>query len=311
VVVLSNNDGCAVARSNEAKALGIGMGQPWYQCRELARAHGIVALSSNYTLYADMSQRMMAILGGFAPAIEVYSIDEAFLDVSALPEDLTALGQRIRAQVRQWIGIPTCVGIGPTKTLAKLANHIAKKRPAWAGVCDLTAQACGEMETLMESIAVGEVWGIGARLAGHLQAQGITTVRDFARPGPGPGAAASFGGAGAHGAGAARMSCLPLEPTAAPKKNIICSRSFGQPVTTIDELRQAIVTYASRARKNCAGSRAPPRRSRCSSRPAASEVRSTDHPSRCRWRRPATTAAPWPGLPCRASSGSTGPAGPM
>ena len=112
VVVLSNNDGCAVARSNEAKACGIRMGQPWYQCRELARAHGIVALSSNYTLYADMSQRMMAILGGFAPGIEVYSIDEAFLDLGALRGDLTGYGQRIRAQVRQWIGIPTCAGIG-------------------------------------------------------------------------------------------------------------------------------------------------------------------------------------------------------
>ena len=247
VVVLSNNDGCAVARSNEAKALGVGMGQPWYQCRELACAHGIVALSSNYTLYADMSQRMMAILGGFAPAIEVYSIDEAFLDVSALPGDLTALGQRIRAQVRQWIGIPTCVGIGPTKTLAKLANRIAKTSPSWAGVCDLTAQACGEMEALMASIAVGEVWGVGARLAGHLQAQGITTVRDLRALDP---ALARR----RHSVVLERtvlelrgISCLPLEPTAAPKQNIICSRSFGQPVTTIDELRQAIVTYASRA----------------------------------------------------------------
>ena len=247
VVVLSNNDGCAVARSNEAKALGIGMGQPWYQCRELARAHGIVALSSNYTLYADMSQRMMAILGGFAPRIEVYSIDEAFLDVSALPGDLTAQGQRMRAQVRQWIGIPTCVGIGPTKTLAKLANHIAKMRPAWAGVCDLTAQACGEMDALMDSIAVGEVWGIGARLAGHLQAQGITTVRALRDLDPGLARRR-------HSVVLERtvlelrgMSCLPLEPTAAPKQNIICSRSFGQPVTTLDELRQAIVTYASRA----------------------------------------------------------------
>ena len=247
VVVLSNNDGCAVARSNEAKALGIGMGQPWYQCRALARAHGIVALSSNYTLYADMSQRMMAILGGFAPRIEVYSIDEAFLDVSALPEDLTALGQRIRAQVHQWIGIPTCVGIGPTKTLAKLANHIAKKRPAWAGVCDLTAQACSEMETLMDSIPVGEVWGIGRRLAEHLQGQGITTAKALRDLDP---ALARR----RHSVVLERtvlelrgISCLPLEPTVAPKKNIICSRSFGQPVTDIKGLRQAIVTYASRA----------------------------------------------------------------
>lgn len=247
VVVLSNNDGCAVARSNEAKALGIGMGQPWYQCRELARAHGIVALSSNYTLYADMSQRMMAILGGFTPCLEVYSIDEAFLDVSATTGDLTACGQRIRAQVRQWIGIPTCVGIGPTKTLAKLANHVAKKRPAWGGVCDLTTQACGQMEALLNSIPVTQVWGIGARLAEHLKTQGINTVRDLS-------ALDLALARRRHSVVLERtvlelrgIPCLPLEPTAAPKKNIICSRSFGQPVTTIDELRQAIVTYASRA----------------------------------------------------------------
>ena len=247
VVVLSNNDGCAVARSNEAKACGIRMGQPWYQCRELARAHGIVALSSNYTLYADMSQRMMAILGGFAPGIEVYSIDEAFLDLGALRGDLTGYGQRIRAQVRQWIGIPTCVGIGPTKTLAKLANHIAKKRPAWTGVCDLTAEASEQVDALMESIPVGEVWGIGRRLAEHLQAQGISTVRGLRALDP---ALARR----RHSVVLERtvlelrgLPCLPLEPTAAPKKNIICSRSFGRPATALEELRQAIVTYASRA----------------------------------------------------------------
>jgi len=247
VVVLSNNDGCAVARSNEAKALGIRMAQPWYQCRELARAHGIVALSSNYTLYADMSQRMMAILGGFTPCLEVYSIDEAFLDFSAPAGNLTAHGQHIRAQVRQWIGIPTCVGIGSTKTLAKLANHVAKKRPAWAGVCDLTAQASRPLEALMDSIPVGEVWGIGARLAEHLQAQGIITVRGLRALDP-------TLARRRHSVVLERtvlelrgIPCLPLEPTAAPKKNIICSRSFGQPVTTLEELRQAIVTYASRA----------------------------------------------------------------
>ncbi len=247
VVVLSNNDGCAVARSNEAKALGIRMAQPWYQCRELARAHGIVALSSNYTLYADMSQRMMTILGGFTPCLEVYSIDEAFLDFSAPAGNLLAHGQHIRAQVRQWIGIPTCVGIGSTKTLAKLANHIAKKRPVWAGVCDLTAQASRPLEALMGSIPVGEVWGIGARLAEHLQAQGIITVRGLRALDP-------TLARRRHSVVLERtvlelrgISCLPLEPTAAPKKNIICSRSFGQPVTTLEELRQAIVTYASRA----------------------------------------------------------------
>ena len=247
VVVLSNNDGCAVARSNEAKALGIGMGQPWYQCRELARIHGIVALSSNYTLYADMSRRMMAILGGFTPRMEVYSIDEGFLDLGGLAGKLTDYGQRIRQQVRQWIGIPTCVGIGPTKTLAKLANHVAKKRPEWSGVCDLTAAAPEQMDALMDSIPVDAVWGVGRRLAEHLQRQGIVTAR--ALRGLDPALARRR-----HSVVLERtvlelcgISCLPLEPTAAPRKNIICSRSFRQPVTALEDLQQAVVTYTCRA----------------------------------------------------------------
>jgi DNA polymerase V len=247
VVVLSNNDGCAVARSNEAKALGIRMGQPWYQCRDLARAHGIVALSSHYTLYADMSQRMMAILAEFTPHLEVYSIDEAFLDLGGLPGDLTAHGQRIRAQVRQWIGIPTCVGIGSTKTLAKLANHIAKKRPEWCGVCDLTAQASGQVEALMDSIPVGEVWGIGRRLAEHLQGHGITTVRALRALDPAL-ARRRYSVVLERTVLELRgIPCMPLEPTAAPKKSIVCSRSFGHPVVTLEDLHQAIVAYTSRA----------------------------------------------------------------
>ncbi|MDP3688497.1 MAG: DNA polymerase V subunit UmuC, partial [Sulfurimicrobium sp.] len=137
VVVLSNNDGCAVARSAEVKALGVKMGTPWFQMQDLARKHGIIALSSNYTLYADMSNRMMSLLRQFSPRQEIYSIDECFLGLEGFNRDLTAYGQEIRQQVRQWIGLPVCVGIGPSKTLAKLANHIAKKGPEWNGVCDL------------------------------------------------------------------------------------------------------------------------------------------------------------------------------
>ena len=246
VVVLSNNDGCAVARSAEAKALGIQMGQPWYQCQQLARAHGIVALSSHYALYADMSRRMMTVLDQFTPRMEVYSIDEAFLDLGGLAGDLTDYGQRIRQQVRQWIGIPTCVGIGPTKTLAKLANHMAKKRPEWSGVCDLTGEDNG-MPDLMGDIPVDAVWGVGRRLAAGLQAHGITTVRDLRDLDPALARQRYSVSLQRTVLELRGIACLPLEPIPPPKKHIICSRSFGRPVTALEDLRQAVVIHASRA----------------------------------------------------------------
>lgn len=126
VVVLSNNDGCAVARSDEAKALGIKMGQPWFQCKQYEASHSLVGLSANFALYGDLSDRMMSVAGSFAPRQEVYSIDESFLDFTGVQGDLVPICREVRARVLQWVGIPTCVGIGPTKTLAKLANHIAK-----------------------------------------------------------------------------------------------------------------------------------------------------------------------------------------
>ena len=140
VVVLSNNDGCAVARSNEVKALGVKMGTPWFQMKDLARQHGIIALSSNYALYADMSNRMMSVLSQYSPDQEIYSIDECFLGLDGFENyDLLIHAQAMRSQVRQWVGIPVCVGIAETKTLSKLANHCAKKSLAGAdGVCDLT-----------------------------------------------------------------------------------------------------------------------------------------------------------------------------
>jgi len=129
VVVLSNNDGCAIARSNEVKALGVRMAEPWFELRDLAERHGIISYSSNYTLYADMSNRVMAVLAQFSPSVEVYSIDECFLDLSGFErKDLAEYGRQIRGRIKQWLGLPVCVGIASTKTLAKLANHIAKKR---------------------------------------------------------------------------------------------------------------------------------------------------------------------------------------
>ena len=178
VVVLSNNDGCVVSRSNEAKALGIRMGQPWFECKALAEQHGILALSSNYALYADLSNRVMRILSDFSPRTEVYSIDECFVDLSGIP-DVRALSYRIRETVLKWTGLPVCVGIGPTKTLAKLANHIAKKHPRSRGVFNYNDLTEAQQSRLLARIAVDEVWGVGRRLSSRLVAHGIRTVQDL------------------------------------------------------------------------------------------------------------------------------------
>src|SRR5271169_2019039 len=159
VVVLSNNDGCAVARSNEVKALGIKMGEPWFKMEKFAKQHGIIAYSSNYTLYGDLSARVMSILSTFSPKQEIYSIDECFLDLDGFnPESLMSYGQKIRQTVKQGVGIPVCVGIASTKTLAKLANHCAKKGLAGAdGVCDFGMLDGRQRTELFVRIPVREV----------------------------------------------------------------------------------------------------------------------------------------------------------
>jgi DNA polymerase V len=261
VVVLSNNDGCVVSRSDEAKALGVKMGAPWFQLRALAARFGIVALSSNYALYADMSSRMMAVLAAFAPAQEVYSIDECFLSLHglALPERLR-LGAAIRRRVRQWLGLPVCVGIGATKTLAKLANHCAKKRLAGSdGVCDFAALPAAELSALFSSLPVGEVWGVGPRLAQQLSALGIDSVEALRR---------------ADAALLRRrfsvllertqrelngVPCLTLEEVAPNKQQILSSRSFGQLVGELAPLREAVAHHVAvaaerlRSQGSCAG----------------------------------------------------------
>ena len=182
VVVLSNNDGCAVARSNEVKALGVKMGAPWFQLKELADRHGILALSSNYALYADMSSRVVSILRDYSPNVEVYSIDESFLGLNGLKTlwpAFTDMGQSMRQRIRQWTGLPVCVGIGTSKTLAKLANHIAKKNPRFHGVCDLASMPQAEIDALFVQSTLSEVWGVGRRIRAHLQAAGIRTVKDL------------------------------------------------------------------------------------------------------------------------------------
>lgn len=161
VVVLSNNDGCVVARSAEVKALGIPMGVPWFKIQAEAKRHGIVAYSSNYALYADMSNRVVEILSGFSPNVEVYSIDESFLDFSGFERmGYAQYGSEIRQRIADWLGLAVCVGIASTKTLAKLANHCAKKLLAGAeGVCDFTALTEQEISTLLTRIPINEVWG--------------------------------------------------------------------------------------------------------------------------------------------------------
>lgn len=187
VVVLSNNDGCVVARSAEVKALGVPMGAPWFQLRDLAKQHGIIAKSSNYTLYGDMSQRMHSVIGQFAPEQEIYSIDESFLDLTGFNRDLMDYGLQIRQRVRQWIGVPVCVGIGSSKTLAKLANHVAKKilLPSMGdGVCNLNELARSDLDGLLGRLDVGEVWGVGRRILTRLNDLGVHTVKQLKESSP-------------------------------------------------------------------------------------------------------------------------------
>ena len=258
VVVLSNNDGCAVARSNEVKALGVPMGAPWFQMRDLARQHGIVGLSSNYTLYADMSNRIMTILRTYSPNVEVYSIDESFLSLNGLGglwASPTALGQDIRAKVAQWTSLPVCVGIGQSKTLAKLANHVAKKFPLFDSVADFTTMSDARAAWLLQRIDVGEVWGVGRRIGAKLRAMGINTVQDL-KDAPPSTMRVHFGVVLERTCNELRgISCLELEEVAPPRKEIVSSRSFGAMVMTAAELGESISTYAARAGEKLRGQR--------------------------------------------------------
>lgn len=250
VVVLSNNDGCVVARSNEVKALGVKMGQPWFQLRDLAKRHGILAFSSNYALYGDMSSRVVNVLREFAAQVEVYSIDESFLridDQGRLWPLPIALGQAIRARVLRDTALPVCVGVATSKTLAKLANHIAKKRPAFGGVCNLAAMSAPEIDALLVDIEVGEVWGVGRRIGERLAAHGITTVAAL-RCAPSAWVRAEFGVVLERTVRELNgQACLALEEIAPAKQQIVSSRSFGSLVLTLDDLGEAVSSYVARA----------------------------------------------------------------
>lgn len=229
------------------KALGVKMGAPWHLLRELVDQHGIVGLSSNYTLYGDMSRRVMSILADMAPRQEVYSIDECFLDFSGIG-DRVQHGQEIRCRTQCWVGLPVCVGFGSTKTLAKLANHCAKKCLAGeAGVCDLTVLRPQELYRLFHTIDVREVWGVGPKLAVQLDSMGIRTVGRLRDANAGV-IRDRFGVVMERTIRELQgESCLPLEAITPPKQQIMASRSFGAEVTCFEELRETVLTYASRA----------------------------------------------------------------
>ena len=251
-IVLSNNDGCVVARSNEAKALGIAMGVPAFQIRHLIRKHDVQVFSSNYALYGDLSQRVMETLQQFSPEVEVYSIDEAFLNLSGFTNiNLTDYGRRIRATVKQWTGIPVSVGIAETKTLAKIANHVAKRTEGTDGVFDFTAWP--DRDSVLARVLVEEVWGIGPNYARLLTQHGITTALGL-RDADDHWIQKQMGVVGLRTVHELRgISCLPLEQCPPPKQGITCSRSFGRPVTTLAEMREAVAAYTARAAEKLRG----------------------------------------------------------
>lgn len=253
VVVLSNNDGCAVARSAEVKALGIKMAMPWFKIKDLAKQHHIIALSSNYTLYADMSNRFMAILSDFVTPEEqeVYSIDESFLDLTnyQLLFDLSAYAQQMRQRVNQWIGLPISVGIGTTKTLSKLANHWAKKYPQFNGVCNINDMDAATLRRRMARTDVSEIWGVGRQHTKALYKMGIHTVAELAASDP-VYIQRQFSVVMARTVQELNgICCYELETAFNAKKQIVSSRSFGQLVTEIEPLEQAVRYYVRNAFK--------------------------------------------------------------
>lgn len=249
VVVLSNNDGCVVARSAEVKALGIPMGVPWFKIQNEATHYGIVAFSSNYALYADLSNRVVEVLSQFSPAIEVYSIDESFLELSGFERQCyQSYGAEIRQRVADWLGLAVCVGIGPSKTLAKLANHAAKKGLAGEdGVCNLMSMQPRDLNLLMEIIPVDEVWGIGRNITTRLEAMGITTALQL-READAETIRSHFSVVVERTVQELRgISCLELQEVEPGKQQIMSSRSFGQLVYDVAELEEAVASYVAKA----------------------------------------------------------------
>lgn len=245
VIVLSNNDGCAVARTTEAKALGIKMGAPMFTIRDLVKREGVVVFSSNYTLYGDMSRRMNTVYERFASDIEVYSIDESFLDMTPVaPKHREELGRDLRSTVSTWTGVPTCVGIGPTKTLAKLANKIAKSTPQLRGVCDLTSEEA--RREWLPLVPLEDIWGIGRASQAKLAAFGCRTAADVASLDPKL-ARQTLTVVGERIIDEMRGTpCVELEAVAPSRKGCAVTRSFAGRVDDLDMMQEAVATHATR-----------------------------------------------------------------
>jgi DNA polymerase V len=255
VVVASNNDGCAISRSDSAKALGIKMGQPLFQIRNQFKDAGVVILSANFTLYGSMSDRMMTIASVLGTAQEIYSIDESFIDLTGVPGDLTVRGQRMRRRILQWTGLPTGIGIGQTKTLAKLANHIAKS--AWrkpgsypvelAQVCNLASLCASDFEAVLAATDLNDIWGIGRRIGAQLQAAGVHTALDVIRMDPATVRRRWSVVLERTVRELQGQSCIVLDDAPPAKREIACTRSFGWPVTELAPLVEAVSEFAGRA----------------------------------------------------------------
>ena len=248
VIVLSNNDGCAVSRSNEAKALGVKMGVPLFQIQDIVKQHGIEVFSSNYVLYADMSNRVMMLLRQFAPDQEVYSIDESFLELTGLP-DIAERMINMRLQVLRDTGIPVCVGVGPSKTLAKLANFVAKRHPKSRGVFNFNALTSQQVNSVLKNIPTEEVWGIGRKLTVALNEMGIVNVLQL-RDTDAPSLKKRFGVVMEKTIRELRgETCIEFEDVTPAKQQIINSRSFGNMVTDVADLEDALSHFISNAAK--------------------------------------------------------------
>lgn len=245
VVVLSNNDGCVIARTGEAKDLGLKMGEPWHLASKRPELKTVIAKSSNYVLYGDMSRRVFDVLSVMVPRVEPYSIDEMFLDYSGLPIDLVALSATVRERVRKVAKIPTCIGIGPTKTIAKLANKLAKADRSGCGILDLASpERRAEIYPLAD---ISDVWGLGRASTAKLAKLGITNLAQFVALDPehvrdmltvtGQRTHAELRG----------VPCYDFSEAPPSRKSIACTRSFGRAITSFDDMREAIATYATRA----------------------------------------------------------------
>ncbi|HDR06689.1 MAG TPA: DUF4113 domain-containing protein, partial [Candidatus Coatesbacteria bacterium] len=244
VVVLSNNDGCIIARSDEAKALGIAMGAPYFKTRPVIKKHRVRVFSSNFALYGDMSRRVMSTLAGFSDSFEVYSIDECFLDLTGF-EEPAAYAAVIRATVRRWTGIPVSIGLAPSKVLAKVANKLAKAERGGPGVKVLLPGE--ELDEVLGRLPVEEVWGIAERLARRLKRSGIHTAKKL-RDADERVIEKKLGVVGRRMVYELRgMSCLALEEQPPDKKTICTTRSFARALTGLEELAEAVASFMSRA----------------------------------------------------------------